>query len=152
MKILIADDSDDKQVSLKTLLELEFRDVELSYTKALNTTFSEIRKSFFDLVLLDMTMPSFEDANGEDVDVNLKTLAGKEIIGKIAYRKISVPVIIVTAFEVFGRHDNLKHISTIYNELMQSYPDIVKGYVFFDIQSDDWKTQLIKEVKKVLNV
>lgn len=152
MKILVADDNDEKLQFILDLLREHFTDVDLTWTKAVNTTFRELISTKYDLCLLDMTMPTFEVALGEDLDRNLKTLAGKEVIGKLAYREIYVPIIVITAFEVFGRHDNLKHMRTVYKELAEEFPEIVRGFVFFDIQSESWKDDLIKQIKDVSRV
>ncbi|WP_251265578.1 hypothetical protein, partial [Enterobacter hormaechei] len=69
-------------------------------------------------------------------------LAGKEIISSMAYRKLYSPVILVTQFEVFGRHNQLTSIDDIFDEINGLYPDIIKGSVLFDFQSDSWKSKL----------
>jgi DNA-binding response OmpR family regulator len=149
MKILIAEDNDDKASALRNFIENNFSNIFIDHAKALNTAFHKIRTNAYDLILLDMTMPSFENIDNADIDVTLKTLAGKDLINKMAYRKISAPIIIVTAFELFGRHDNIEHINSIASELKSMHPDIVKGCVIFDVQSNNWKAELLKEINRV---
>ncbi|MFQ2197038.1 response regulator [Aeromonas hydrophila] len=149
MRILIAEDNDDKATALCCFIKDNFEHVLIEHAKALNTAFHKIKNHSYDLILLDMTMPSFENFDNSDIDVTLKTLAGKDLINKLAYRKILTPVIIVTAFELFGRNDNIEHINSIASELKTIHPDIVKGCVIFDVQSNNWKAALLKEINRV---
>lgn len=146
MKILIADDNSEKQSNLKSTILDNFNDIQIVQSWAMNTTFSEIKTCSYDLILLDMTMPSY--ASNSKSSHELRTLAGRDLILKLAYRKISVPIIIVTAFEVFGRHESIEHINSISGDLINEYPELVKGYIIYDFQSDSWKSSLIKEIKK----
>lgn len=151
MNFLIADDREEKQEALSLFMKEIYSSCNIVQTYAYNTTFEQIRKNKFDLIFLDMTMPSFDAKSGKkEHDRSLRTLAGRDIIIKMAYRKIKIPTLIVTQFEVFGRHNQITPIEEITNELMEQYPDIVYGCVLFDFQSDSWKSQLNNEISKVL--
>ena len=152
MVILIADDLEDKQFALKRVINEHFKGAEIIQTYALNSTLKKIMQERVDLILLDMTMPTYENEDLQLPTNALRTLAGKDLISKMAYRGIMVPTIIVTAFEVFGRHDSIENINSILDELQRDYPNIVKGGVLFDVQSDSWKLDLVKKIKSIKNV
>ncbi|WP_337167163.1 hypothetical protein [Vibrio parahaemolyticus] len=152
MKILIADDLEDKQLALKAVIDENFEDIDVVQTYAFNSTLRKVMSDDIDLILLDMTMPTYEKENIQFSSNSLRTLAGKDLISKLSYRNIEVPIIIVTAFEVFGRHDSIEHINTILDELIEDYPDLVKGGVLFDVQSDSWKSDLVKKIKSIRDV
>ncbi|ELF1048475.1 hypothetical protein RM768_003474 [Enterobacter asburiae] len=144
MKILIADDNIYKQDILNAYIKNKFPDADISQSYSFNSTRKQIFENVFSLILLDMTMPTF-DSNDKSATVSEsrnRPLAGKEIISSMAYRKLYSPVILVTQFEVFGRHNQLTSIDDIFDEINGLYPDIIKGSVLFDFQSDSWKSKL----------
>ncbi|EET9688156.1 TPA: response regulator [Escherichia coli] len=150
MKILIADDNIQKQRVLRTCIEENFVSSDITQTFSFTTTIKALTSSVkFDIILLDMTMPNYDSKEPMNNDGKMRTLAGQDVITKMAYRGITTPTIIVTQFEVFGRHSSLKPISEIAQELIASYPNIVKGYVLFDLQSELWKTDLIKKITEL---
>lgn len=150
MKILIADDSNLKQELIKNFLKSIIAEVEIIQTYAFNTSFLEIKKKKIDLILLDMTMPSFEKSPEKvDIENSLKTLAGQSIISKMSYRNINIPTIIVTQFEVFGRFNSITPIEEITKELMDLHPKIVKGSILFDVQTQVWQEQLQHMIKGI---
>ncbi|KAB7669749.1 response regulator transcription factor [Plesiomonas shigelloides] len=150
MKLLIADDNLQKQQSLKKCIESFFPNTEITQTFSFKTTIQELISSkCFDIILLDMTMPNYDSKEPMANDGKMRTLAGQDVVTKMAYRGVKTPTIIVTQFEVFGRNSNLKPISEIAQELIDCYPDIVKGYVLFDMQSELWKAELIKKITEL---
>ncbi|EKN6076500.1 response regulator, partial [Yersinia enterocolitica] len=142
MNILIADDSLQKQELLKELIIDEYPNGVIFQTDSFNSTFKEIKSRLFDLILLDMTMPTFEQNKRGSSEGKVRTLAGKDIISKMVYRNIITPTILVTQFEVFGRHNHLISIKEMADELMINYPEIVRGCILFDFQSDIWKKEI----------
>ncbi|MGC0897525.1 hypothetical protein [Pantoea agglomerans] len=151
MRILIADDSHDKQEMIHSFISKKYPTSEFIRTYSFNSTREQILTSSFSLILLDMTMPSFDpnDKNTGFGESRNRPLAGKEIISSMAYREINTPVIIVTQFEVFGRHNQLTSIDDVFEEINGLYPNIVKGTVLFDFQSESWKTKLDKLINGI---
>jgi CheY-like chemotaxis protein len=152
MKILVADDQDSKQESLTEFIVSNFKDTEIDHSYSFKGTRDKIIKNRYDLVLLDMTMPSFDSQPDKDniVDGKNRALAGKDIIQTMAYRQIIYNVIIVTQFDVFGRHYQMTSIDEIIEPLVSDYPEIVKGYVLWDYQSDTWKTKLLNMINGLM--
>lgn len=151
MNILIADDNLQKQRILRKCIDDNFNQTDITQTFSFTTTVKALTSSIhFDVILLDMTMPNYDSREPMNNDGKMRTLAGHDVITKMAYRGIKTPTIIVTQFEVFGRHSSLKPIEEIAKELIDNYPDIVKGYVLFDLQSEIWKTELIRKIKDFL--
>ena len=147
MKILIADDNYQKQEELKKFVEDKFPYADIEQQFAFNSTFKALNSNDYDFVFLDMTMPSFEQSKGDITDQTLRTLAGKDIVTNLSYRNIFVKIIIVTQFEVFGRHDQITPIDSIFNELKEKHPKMILGCVLFDFQSDSWKIDLHKLIE-----
>lgn len=150
MKVLIAEDNDLKSNAISDFLLKNFTDSEITITTAIRSTLDTIKKGDFDLLLLDMTMPSFEGDN--DIDRGeLRAFAGRDIVSKMSYRKLTIPTIVITQFEIFGRHSNMTPIEDIASELSIKFPEIIKGCILFDFQSDIWQKKLLTIIKNIIN-
>lgn len=147
--ILIADDQQEKQRSLKEFLEHNFSDYITDSSYSFRSTREKIINNNYSLILLDMTMPSSDSKTHSDFvsDGKGRALAGKDIIQTMHYRKTEIPVIIVTQFDVFGRHNQLTSIEDIASDLLSNYPSIVKGYILWDYQGETWKDVLLNLIK-----
>ncbi|ENG8680287.1 hypothetical protein ACOBM3_17090 [Enterobacter hormaechei] len=150
--ILIADDQLEKQRSLKNFLENNFNEYTLDSSYSFRSTREKIIKNKYSLILLDMTMPSSDSKTNSDFvsDGKGRALAGSDIIQTMHYRMMDTPVIIVTQFDVFGRHNQLTSIEEITSELLSNYPSIVKGFVLWDYQSDNWNNILLNLINGCL--
>ena len=150
MKVIIAEDNDLKSSAISEFLLKNFPDSEITITTAIRSTFNAIKNDNFDLLLLDMTMPSFEGDN--DIDRGeLRALAGRDIISKMSYRRLFIPTIVITQFEIFGRQSNMTPIGEIANELSVKFPEIIRGCILFNFQSDIWQKDLLTIIKDIIN-
>ncbi|MEQ9941511.1 hypothetical protein ABRP58_05565 [Pectobacterium aroidearum] len=147
--VLIADDQQEKQRSLKEFLEQNFNNYISDSSYSFRGTREKIINNKYSLILLDMTMPSSDNKTHSDFvsDGKGRALAGRDIIQTMHYRMMETPVIIVTQFDVFGRHNQLTSIEDIASDLLSNYPTIVKGYVLWDYQSENWKGVLLNLIK-----
>lgn len=151
MDILIADDQAEKHRTLKAFLEEHFNSYVIDHSYSFKSTRDKIISQKYDIILLDMTMPSFDSKqNVESIsEVKKRALAGRDIVQTMNYRCIQSSVIIVTQFDVFGRHNQLTSIEEIATDLILTYPNLVKGYVLWDYQGDSWKDTLKKLIEEI---
>lgn len=100
----------------------------------------ELTKGGYDLLLLDMTLPTF-DKSARETGGRPRAFAGKDILSQMEWRKIQVPVIIVTQFESFGEGANITSLEELKVQLKDTYTQY-KGTVYYNAASDRWKEQL----------
>lgn len=80
MKILISEDNDDKFNDIKSVL-IDFGLEKITRNKSINGTISSLIENDFDILILDMQMPRFEDDFNEEIE----TEAGIEILENIEF-------------------------------------------------------------------
>lgn len=150
ISILIADDDHDKSCDLAQLMNDNYDSLSIDYSISFNSTSKKLKANCYDLILLDMSMPSFDPKPGRS-KASVKALAGKDIMLKMRYRGILAPVIVVTQFDVFGRHSDSVELDKLIYDLRLDFPENFRGCVFYNTQSASWKTELIDIIEGILS-
>ncbi|EGX6953627.1 response regulator [Aeromonas hydrophila] len=149
IKVLIAEDSIEKRNAITDFLRKNSDiDFHISLTEAVRDTLSFINSHSVDLLILDMTLPPFVGEN-EATRGDLRPLAGKEIIEKINYYAIPLKIIVITQFDVFGRHSKVVDHKDLFKELHNDYPLLLAGSIYFSAQSTSWKKELSEILDKL---
>lgn len=149
MNILLADDSEEKIKYISEAIHKHIEYTSLDIAHSYNSTTKLIRSNTYDLMILDMSMPVF-DTKDNRVNQAPKPLAGRDIMSKLKYRNINIPVIIVTQFDIFGRLNDAVSLDNLTDDLASSFPNIFKGCVFYDPQGSKWQSELINLVQSVI--
>jgi CheY-like chemotaxis protein len=148
-KILIADDNKEKLSNIEEFLKGEFQDINMDFAFSYNSTTKKLKSGDYELLILDMSMPTF-DLNDKGSTGVVRPLAGKDIMGKLQYREVNIPVIIITQFDVFGRHSDTVDLNDLIDDLYSSFPENFKGCVFYDPSSNQWCHDLSSKIKEVI--
>jgi CheY-like chemotaxis protein len=144
MKILVVDDYEEKLNEIEKFLLSEFSNIQVSKTRSYQSGLKEILTKEFNLILLDMSMPTYDISKGEKGGQK-KPFAGKEILRQMQRKNISVPVIIITQFKTFGESPKSLSLQELNIELNQfkNYIDTV-FYVYGNIA---WN----KDLKRIID-
>lgn len=148
MKILIAEDSAQKEDDLIDYFRsLDIEQLEIHVAKSFKESIRQILSKDFNLVILDMSMPS----KSGSLSFNNRTLAGKDILSTVKFNKINTTKFIVfSQFSEFGRHDDVVSLPEIYLQLEAQFKELLLGCVKYDSSSDLWKKELSALIKSFL--
>ncbi|EJG0960541.1 hypothetical protein C4G95_RS15995 [Vibrio parahaemolyticus] len=149
INILVAEDQEEKSDAIIGVLRDQYPDATFENSVSYSGTAKKIKNQEFDIIILDMSMPNFDPKPGGKP--SLKALAGKDIMTKMQYRKVSVPVIVVTQFDVFGRHSDAVSIDKLNDDLRKDFPDIFWGCVYYNTQSKSWEQELLKLASEIVD-
>ena len=103
------------------------------------------------MVILDMTMPIFSKGIGKNSS-QLRALAGRDVMAKMKYYDLDIPVVVITQFDIFGRHGDVMAVSDLSNQLSNEYGDFYRGCVYYDEKNDLWKKKLKGLVEIIFDV
>lgn len=141
MKILIVEDNSDKRNNIKRFLDDNISNVVFGEAKSYSSGILEVYNQKWDLIIMDMSLPTY-DITTNETGGEMKPVAGKEILRRMKNRKINVPVIVVTQFDVFGEKQiSLKSLN---DEFEEKYSQIWKGTVSYD------KVTWQKELREII--
>jgi CheY-like chemotaxis protein len=148
-KILLADDNLEKLNSIKILLETHFKKCKLEFAHSYNSTIKKIKSNNFDLLLLDMSMPTFDPKEG--VSAQIKPLAGRDVLSKLKYKKNPIKVIVITQFDIFGRMSDTIDLQDLEKNLKEHFTDNFIGCIYYDPRSSSWSENLISLIKDIVS-
>lgn len=138
MKILLADDETRKIENISEFLRESVRHACVSTSRSVRSTIAAIRQSEFQLIILDMSLPTFDIAPGEPGG-RAQGSGGIEVLRHMDFYGIQTPVIVVTQYETVPEHGELVPLEAIETRLYKEHPGIFKGCVFFGALSDTWR-------------
>ncbi|QNA89313.1 response regulator [Massilia sp. Dwa41.01b] len=148
MKILLIEDNLLKRdkvhefiLSLGSFIIREAASYNAGLKMALNDT--------FDLLILDMSMPTFDRAESSHGG-RFRALAGKEIATKLAKVDKLVPFVVLTGYKDFSIDSRSLSIDNI-DESLQLLGGNYRGCIIFDVADSVWKDQLSSVIDEVNN-
>lgn len=140
MTILFIEDHPYKQGQVLGFLAETYPEIIVNTKNSYNSGLKELKinSNYYDLVLLDISMPNY-DISVEESGGDFLPLAGKLILKEMYLREISSKVIVVTMHGSF--EDGTKMID-LDNVLKTEFVENYIGYVYFSAVNTEWKKQL----------
>ncbi len=141
MKILIVEDDEDKRRQVIDFLRELTPGAVLEEARSLRSGLNAILKGGQDLVILDMTMPTF-DITAEEDGGRPQAYAGRELLRHMKRRGIRTPAIVLTQFDRFGEGPNLLTLEQLDQALRAEHFEHYLGAVSYSVTDEGWKATL----------
>ncbi|MBT8499568.1 hypothetical protein DH20_07415 [Pantoea agglomerans] len=147
MQILLIEDEHDKREKIRSQVEI------ILDSKAIITERESLRgglkailtMSELDLILLDMSMPSF-DLTDQFSSEDPESFAGIEIMSQMKLRDINVPVLVVTQYKSFEKGSVT--LEDLIEKMSNEFKPFFKGTIYYDSLLEGWKKQLADYLEK----
>lgn len=137
MKILIIEDDTNKSSAISEFLskkEIGKCTIKESYHGGIK----ELSEKGYDVVLLDMTMPVFDNSAYGNSGRPLP-LAGRDLLFMVRRKKIHGHFIIITQYEDF----NGMSLKALEDDLKANFPGLYHGIVYYNVMNNKWKAELL---------
>jgi CheY-like chemotaxis protein len=137
--LLVEDDAAKREAILAYLLALSPMTATTevgSFTAAIQA----LRQGEFDLVLLDMTIPSLPQSTSDRDSVLV--FGGRDVLRQMRRLGVTIPVIVITAYERFDEGRESMRMEELQRQLCDIYPQYYLGAVGFSFRNEVWKTEL----------
>jgi CheY-like chemotaxis protein len=134
-RVLIIEDEKIKIERLRAFFENDVIAIKESYRAGvleLKTNFTE-----YNLLILDMTIPLWESGNN-DLGGNYEQFGGEKVLREMKRRKLLVPTILFTMFDVFPTKNGNITFKEINQKYVDSFSPFYKGAVFYNSIDDSW--------------
>lgn len=147
MRVLIVEDDENKRHHLCAFLADVLPQATIVEARSYHSGLTAILKEAFALVLLDMSMPTFDIGVGEDGG-RPQPLAGREVLRHMERKGVSCAVVVVTQLVRFGPDERVT-APQLDEELRRDHPGNYRGMVYYDATLSGWKDDLQGLLKRV---
>jgi CheY-like chemotaxis protein len=148
MRILLVEDEESKRQQVTELLRDEFPKSAVVEAKSLNSALRRIAEDVFDLVILDMTMPTFDIASDEEGG-RPQAYGGRELLRHMKRRGVGTPVIVLTQFDRFGKEPDQRSIDELDTELARDHQQNYLGSIRYNVAVDTWRNELVVRIARL---
>lgn len=149
-KVIVIEDDFKKMEDIKSFLvesyKLDIVTIKESYQSGLR----ELINNNYDLLLLDMSIPTW-DKSIDEPGGNFEKFGGYKILKEITRKKKPVKTILITMFDDFGESDTSITLSQLDNILKTEFPDIYVGAVYYNTREEKWKNDLNSFIEELSN-
>lgn len=129
---------EDEKIKIERLREF-FVDVDITIKESFRDGVLELKNNFKDyhLLILDMTIPLWESGKN-DLGGNYEQFGGEKILREMKRRKLLVPTILFTMFDVFPTKNGNITFEEINEKYKGSFSSFYQGAVFYNSIDDSW--------------
>jgi DNA-binding NarL/FixJ family response regulator len=145
MRILIVEDDSNKYSQIQDCLSTISKDIEVTIKRSYQSGLKEILRSEYDLIILDMSMPTF-DISSREPGGPFRTFGGEEILKEMRRKSVKCKIIILTQFESFGQGKDFITLEELKQKLSLNFPDIYFDTIYYNAAETSWKYALTKMI------
>jgi DNA-binding NarL/FixJ family response regulator len=151
MHFLLIEDDPNKANQIHTFLTDEFPDASIEVRKSYQSGVKALldKSAIYDLVLLDMSLPTFDRSPNEDGYLH-KQLGGEEILRELKRKKQTHKVIVVTQFDFFGHGASAVSLESLKKKLRIAFSTNYLDTVYYNAGESKWKEHLKLLVHKCI--
>jgi|SRR5690554_3051115 len=141
---------EDDKVKIERLITY-FSSEKITIKESFQSGLSEIKNNndAYDFLILDMTIPLWEKGNN-DLGGNYEQFGGEKILREMKRRKLFLPTILFTMFDVFPTKEGNITFNEVNSIFKKDFSKFYLGAVFYNSNEDNWQIEmsnLISEVK-----
>jgi len=137
----LVEDDENKRLRLLEFFKKNYPQMEIVVAYSLNSGVRLVRQELPDIVILDMTLPNF-DQDAEESGGYMHQFGGREFLRQLDRFDIVIPVIVVTQFETFGKPPQVMGIMELDERLSREHPDQYRGAIYYNAAIHDWAAKL----------
>ncbi|WP_057462200.1 response regulator [Pseudovibrio sp. POLY-S9] len=148
VKVLIVEDDAFKAESIRLIVEHDLAPVFLVEATSVHSAINAIHEGEFDLILLDMSLPSHEAAPGVGTAASMPS-GGMSVLMELDYLGRTDPIVILTQYREIEIDSELVQLSRSADQIKSSYGVSLKGVVLYKHGDRLWKNKLREYLRDV---
>lgn len=151
MRVLLVEDEDPKRDHLIACLSRISMQIQLVIAKSVRSAVDELRKEHFDLVILDMSLPTF-DIKINEAGGRPQGFGGVEVMRYMERLEVKTPVVVVTAYEAFSEDGRELDLTSLTAQLNRDHANVFVELIYYNSISGSWEEKLKNTVKSALGI
>ena len=141
MNILLIEDDKKKAQDICDFVKKSFYNLSIKTKGSYQSGIRELIASSYDLLLLDMSIPTWDKSINEPGG-SFEKFGGYKVLKESKRKNRMVSTILITMFEDFGSANATITLNDIDKELRETFSPFYKGFVFYNAREDNWKHKL----------
>lgn len=141
MNILIVEDGLYKSERVQEFINSSFENTCIRVVKSYSSGVKELVENAFELVILDMSLPTFDEVNGQGGG-DKRMYGGLDIARQIKRRKINCSFLFLTQHQSFTDNPQLSKLSDIDLKARSEYGKKYLGCIYYEHAGFKWKDEL----------
>lgn len=146
--IIVIEDDFKKKEDIRNFLASDLKVDNVIIKESYQSGLRELIKNKYDLLLLDMSIPTW-DKSIDEPGGNFEKFGGYKILKEITRKKKPIKTILITMFDDFGESDTSITLSQLDKLLKDEFPKIYLGAVYYNTREEKWKTDLSKFISNI---
>lgn len=143
LKVLLVEDEVPKINQIDLFLHELCIPIEIISARSVNTALDILDDKSFDLILLDMSLPTIDvDISNGESGGRPQGFGGIEVLRYMSFSGITCPTIVVTGYEAFPREGGDVDISELNIELKSEFPQILHSVLHYNSTYETWRNEL----------
>lgn len=142
MKVLFIEDEQSKERQIFEFMNSFNSNIEITTEKSLMSGIRKIQTEFFDLILLDMSLPLYDLGSDIDEINEFEAFAGIDILEEMFRIDYSGKVIVITAFDIIEDDSKKLSLEQLDRQMKKDYPRLYEGCIHYNSSSLEWKREL----------
>lgn len=148
--VLLVEDEGPKRAHIRAFLNDNFLHMEVIEARSLTSALDALDENSFDLILLDMSLPTFDVCEGEGGG-RPHGFGGIEVLRHLEMSGLLIETIVVTGYEAFPGEDGvIIDIETMRSRLKDEFPVMLRDVVHFNSGLEQWKNVLKSEIENFI--
>lgn len=147
VRVLLVEDEAPKCTHIERFLIGLGSGISVSIARSVNSALDAIEERTPDLLLLDMSLPTF-DVGERESGGRPQGFGGIEILRYLALSETKCPTIVITGYEAFEREAGPVDLSQMRRELENEFPLLLRGVLHYNSTYDEWKRTLAKTLEE----
>jgi CheY-like chemotaxis protein len=144
-RLLIIEDDTFKLNRIVACLDKRTSSHSVTIVRSVQAAVAEVNTHEFDMILLDMALPSHDLKPGGGPGMSLLS-GGVEVVMELAYLGRQDPVIIITQYPEIEIEGELVPVASVRSVLSRLFNIRVGGVIHYRHLADEWETALLKAI------
>jgi CheY-like chemotaxis protein len=148
VRVLLIEDEVPKQEHILSALK-ELRPLaRVRVARSLKSAIEEIVSDRPNLVLLDMSLPTF-DIGPKESGGRPQNFGGVEVLRYMELYDLHFPTVVITAYEAFSKGGKPVDHDSLHNQLLQDHPSSYKGLIYYNSLFSEWRRELADLISNI---
>ncbi|WP_082605582.1 response regulator transcription factor [Curvibacter sp. PAE-UM] len=150
LNLLIIEDDENKLEQVRDAVNSHSPNLSVSFAKSYQSGLRALLTKSVDIVILDMTLPTF-DRGFQEPGGRTRPFAGREIIEQLDRKSISTNIVVVSGFEILGEGSAAMSLNELDKQLAGKFGHLYRGFVYYSPSESAWRGKLELMLSKIVS-